>query len=73
MKDSIEVRSFKSQVLPMEKVPFGFSLDLCTRTRPDFRKATMMSLGLDDWGVRASGGGGDVGCEEYSVMRICVT
>ncbi len=61
VKDSMPERSFRSHVLPMEKVPFAFSLDLCTRTLPDFRTATTMTRGFWDWGVRAWGGGGLVG------------
>lgn len=70
--DSICVRSSKFHVLPIEKLPLGFSLDLCMRTRPDFRTATIMIRGFSASGVRASGGGGDEGCEPNSVILMCV-
>ena len=72
VKDSIRERSSRFQVLPMEKVPLAFSLDLCMRTRPDLRTAMMMVRGFSDSGVRAWGGGGVAGWEEYSVMRMWV-
>lgn len=65
-------RSSRFHVLPMEKEPLGFSLDLWTRTRPDFRTAMMMTRGFSPPAARTWGGGGEAGCEEYSVMRICV-
>lgn len=46
VKDSIWERSSRFHVLPIEKVPFAFSLDLCMRTRPDLRTATMMIRGF---------------------------
>jgi hypothetical protein len=58
VKDSRADRSFRSQVLPMEKVPLAFSLDLCMRTRPDLRTATMMIRGFSVWELMVSGGGG---------------
>lgn len=66
------VRSSRFHVLPMEKVPFGFSLDLCMRTRPDLRTATMMTRAFSLFGVFASRGGGAEGDDEYSVMRMWV-
>lgn len=66
------VRSSRNHVLPIEKVPLGFSLDLWTRTRPDLRTATMMTRGFSYWGVRAEGGGGDVGEVWNSVILMCV-
>jgi hypothetical protein len=72
VKDSMWLRSSMFHVLPTEKVPFGFSLDLCMRTRPDLRTAMMMTRGFSDSGVRACGGGGAAGCDENSVMRIWV-
>lgn len=41
-KDWMRDKSSRFHVFPIEKVPFAFSLDLCMRTRPDFRTATMM-------------------------------
>ena len=51
--DSIVDRSSRFHVFPIEKVPLMFSLVLCTRTRPDFLTATMMTRGFSVWGVRA--------------------
>jgi hypothetical protein len=56
--DSILDKSSIFHVLPMEKVPLLFSLDLWRRTRPVLRTDMMMTRGFSDCGVRASGGGG---------------
>lgn len=57
VKDSITVKSSKTQVFPIEKVPVGFSLALCIRTRPDFLTAIMMTLGFLLSGGDSRGGG----------------
>ena len=71
MNDSIIAKSSRFQVLPIEKVPFGFSLALCIRTRPDFFTATTMTRGFLFSGDE-SGGGGDDGDAASSVIRMCV-
>lgn len=70
--DSMAERSSRNHVFPIENVPFGFSFDLCMRTRPDFRTATMMIRGFSAWAFRAWGGGGAVGYDEYSTILMCV-
>lgn len=72
VKDSMWVRSSRFHVLPMEKVPLGFSLALCMRTRPERRTEMMITRGFSELRVRASGGGGPAGWLEYSVTRTCV-
>jgi len=71
VKDSIVVRSLRSHVFPIENEPLAFSFDLCMRTLPDFRTETIMTRGFSE-SRRCSGGGGLVGCDPYSVIRICV-
>lgn len=57
--------------LPMENVPFAFSLALCSLTLPVLRtEIIMMRAFLFDGG--AVGGGGDWGKEPSSWTRICV-
>lgn len=71
MKDSITVKSSRTQVFPIEKVPFAFSLALCMRTRPDFRTATMMTRGFLFSGGDSLGGGLE-GYAASSFIRMCV-
>src|SRR4051794_38666531 len=69
--DSTMDRSSKFHVFPTEKVPFGFSLALCIRTRPVLLTAKRMTLSFLFSGGEF-GGGGVVGNRESSVMRMWV-
>ena len=65
------VKSSRTHVLPIEKVPLAFSLALCIRTRPDFRTAIIMTRAFFlSWGE--SRGGGVEGYAASSSIRICV-
>jgi hypothetical protein len=69
--DSMRDSSFSDHVLPMEKLPSGFSRPLCMRTMPELRTAmTMMRAFLPSGGE--SGGGGEDGCDASSVTRTWV-